>query len=100
MFSGLSITIKDFTFRILEYSFDLLSTDEIGGGSFYQLSKKIVQMRELKALNLSISTFEHIDPKTIEPILKAISASTGLESLALNFSKYYFLKLVLNYLQR
>ena len=56
----------------------LFSIDEIGGGSFYQLSDKLPKMKQLTALNLCISTFQHINPKSIESVIQSISACLNL----------------------
>ena len=65
------------------------SIEHIGGGSFFKLSEWLSNRRcTLKSLSLTISSFAHIDQKSIFSLLKAISSCDQIEKLSLNLSKY------------
>lgn len=64
-----------------------LSIEGIGGGSFFRLATFLSETN-LKKLDLTISTFTEINPKSFYSLFKEISQSKTLEFLTINFSKY------------
>lgn len=65
----------------------LLSTEEIGGGSFFKLAESLEKMTQINELNLTISTFANINHKGVYNILRSISRLQTLKKMKLNFSE-------------